>query len=542
MLLSHTQGSTDLPLVDETIGAHLARIVERFADREALVVRHERYRASYRQLWEQVDATARGLIARGVQKGDRVGIWSPNRHEWVLVQYATARIGAILVNINPAYQPDELRYALEKSGVGLLVMATAMGERPAGVETVVLEEDWAALLAGGAQVGDAELAAREASLDPDDPINIQFTSGTTGSPKGATLTHRNLLNNARFTGTVMAYTEADRMCVPVPFYHCSGMVVGTLSCAMHGACVVVPSAKFDAEAMLDAVEAERCTSLMAVPTMYIAALAHPRFGQFDLTSLRTGAIGGAPCPVDVMRRIREDMHMAGVTIVYGMTETSPLSTQTALDDPVEKRTETVGRVHPHVEVKIVDPRTGETVPRGVPGEHCTRGYSVMLGYWNDPEATAAAIDADGWMHTGDLATMDDEGYIRIVGRIKDMIIRGGENIYPREIEEFPPPPAAAAEAHVVGVPSAYYGEEVMAGVKLRDGARLTPEDLAAACTGRIARFKIPRHWRGVESFPMTVTGKGQKYRLRELAAGGGCAPARGVGSRPPTPRCPGIPR
>jgi fatty-acyl-CoA synthase len=518
MLLSHTQGSTDLPLVDETIGAHLARIVERFADREALVVRHERYRASYRQLWEQVDATARGLIARGVQKGDRVGIWSPNRHEWVLVQYATARIGAILVNINPAYQPDELRYALEKSGVGLLVMATAMGERPAGVETVVLEEDWAALLAGGAQVGDAELAAREASLDPDDPINIQFTSGTTGSPKGATLTHRNLLNNARFTGHVMAYTEADRMCVPVPFYHCSGMVVGTLCCATHGACVVVPSAKFDAEAMLEAVEAERCTSMMAVPTMYIAALAHPRFEQFDLRSLRTGAIGGAPCPVDVMRRIREDMHMAGVTIVYGMTETSPLSTQTALDDPVEKRIETVGRVHPHVEVKIVDPRTGETVPRGVPGEHCTRGYSVMLGYWNDPEATAAAIDADGWMHTGDLATMDDDGYIRIVGRIKDMIIRGGENIYPREIEEFLHTLADVAEAHVVGVPSAYYGEEVMAWVKLRDGARLTPEDLAAACTGRIARFKIPRHWRVVESFPMTVTGKVQKYRLRELAA------------------------
>jgi fatty-acyl-CoA synthase len=518
MLLSHTHGPTDLPLVDETIGAQLARIVERFPDREALVVRDQGYRATYRELWQQVDVAARGLLARGVGKGDRVGIWAPNRHEWVIVQYATARVGAILVNINPAYQAGELRYALDKAGVSLLLMASAMGERPAGVDTIVLEDGWGALLAAGAGTSDAELAEREAALHHDDPINIQFTSGTTGFPKGATLTHRNLINNARLTGSVLAYSEADRMCIPVPFYHCSGMVLGTLSCAVYGACAVVPGGRFDAEALLAAVEAERCTSMMAVPTMYIAALALPDFRRFDLTSLRTGMIGGAPCPVDVMRRIRADMHMEDVTIVYGMTETSPLSTQTALDDPVEKRLETVGRAHPHVEIKIADPETGETVARGVPGEHCTRGYSVMLGYWDDPEATAAAIDAGGWMHTGDLAVMDEDGYVSIVGRIKDMIIRGGENIYPREIEEFLHTLTDVAEAHVVGVPSERYGEEVMAWVKPHSGATLTAEALAAACQGRIARYKVPRHWRVVDGFPMTVTGKVQKYRLRELAA------------------------
>jgi fatty-acyl-CoA synthase len=499
-------------------------------ERDALVVRQQGYRATYGVLWEQVGLAARGLLARGVQKGDRVGIWSPNRFEWVATQYATARIGAILVTINPAYKTAELQYALARSGVGVLLLArsfrqtdyTAMlaevrPQCPELREAIVLEDGWAELIADGARTDEVELEAREAELQFDDPINIQYTSGTTGFPKGATLSHHNILNNGHFIGEVLRYTERDRVCVPVPFYHCFGMVIGNLACATHGACVVVPSESFEPLAVLEAVEAERCTSLYGVPTMFIAELEHPRFGEFDLSSLRTGVMAGAPCPIETMKNVRAEMHMDEVTIAYGMTETSPVSTQTSVDDPVEKRVTSVGRVHPHLEAKIVDPATDRMVPRGTPGEQCTRGYSVMLGYWGDEEATRAAIDAAGWMHTGDLAVMDEDGYVSIVGRIKDMIIRGGENIYPREVEEFLLTVPEVSEAYVIGVPSERYGEDVMAWVKLREGAMLSDEELAAACHGRIATFKIPRYWKLVDAFPMTVTGKIQKFRMREIA-------------------------
>jgi fatty-acyl-CoA synthase len=528
MILSHSHGPTDVALRDELIGDCLRHAAEQFGDREALVVCHQGYRATYAQLWRQVDQVARALLARGVSKGDRVGIWAPNRHEWVLTQFATARVGAILVTINPSYRAAELSYALRKAGVSLLLMAAGFrgsdyvalleSVRPAELDAIVLEHDWAAFLAGGDRIADAQLAEREASLAADDAINIQFTSGTTGAPKGATLTHRNILNNAYFTGRSLRYTECDRVCVPVPLYHTFGMVIGTLGCVTHGACTVLPGESFDPADVLTAVERERCTSLYGVPTMFIAQLDMPDFDLYDLASLRTGAMGGAPCPVDVMKQVRARMHMDEVAIVCGMTETSPVSTQTAPGDPIDRRVGTVGRAHPHVEVKIVDPETGRAVPRGTPGEQCTRGYSVMLGYWDDPAATAAAIDADGWMHTGDLAVMDDDGYVSIVGRIKDMIIRGGENISPREIEEFLHGLPGVADAQVIGVPSERYGEDVMAWVKPRDGAALDATSLAAACRGRIASYKIPRYWRIVDEFPMTVTGKVQKYRLRELAA------------------------
>jgi fatty-acyl-CoA synthase len=529
--LSYSAGPQDVPLLELTVGEGLRRAVKRFADREALVVREQGYRATYRELWDEVGLAARGLLARGVRTGDRVGIWSPNRYEWLVTQYATARIGAVLVTINPAYKTAELQYALTKTGVSLLVLARGFRQAdyvamvdevraqcPMLRETLVLDEDWEDLLADGEGVDEADLAAVEATLDPNDPINVQFTSGTTGAPKGATLSHRNILNNGYFCGLVLRYTERDRVCAPVPFYHCFGMVLANLACAAHGACLVVPGTSFDPLTTLRTVEEERCTSLYGVPTMFIAELEHPRFAQFDLSSLRTGIMAGAPCPVELMKAVRSEMHMEDVTIGCGMTETAPLSTQTAVDDAVEKRVGTVGRVHPHVEVKIVDPATGETVPRGTPGEQCTRGYSVMLGYFNDERATRAAIDDDGWMHTGDLATMDDEGYVKIVGRIKDMLIRGGENIYPREIEEFLITIPDVSDAYVIGVPSARYGEEVMAWVKLREGSAIGPEELTAACRGRIATFKIPRYWKLVDQFPMTITGKVQKFVMREIAA------------------------
>jgi fatty-acyl-CoA synthase len=527
---SHERGPTDVPLLEETIGANLRRTVERFADREALVVRHQGYRATYGELWEQVGLAARALIANGVQRGDRVGIWAPSRYEWFVLQFATARVGAILVTINPAYKAAELEYALRKAGVSMLVMSRGFRQADyvamlAGVRSacpelrsvIVLESEWCTFLTEGTWVSERELAAREALLLPEDPINIQYTSGTTGFPKGATLSHRNILNNAYFTARTVHYTERDRVCVPVPFYHCFGMVLGNLACTTHGACVVVPGESFDAREVLAAVHEERCTSLYGVPTMFIAELAEPDLDAFDLSSLRTGIMGGAPCPVEVMEQVRSRMHMEQVTIACGMTETAPLSTQTSVDDPVQKRVTTVGRVHPHVEVKVIDPFTGATAPRGTHGEQCTRGYGVMLGYWNDADATAAAIDADGWMHTGDLAVIDDEGYVQIVGRIKDMIIRGGENIYPREVEEFLYRLPEVEAVEVIGVPSERYGEEVMAWVRLREGAHLTGDDLAAACRGRIATYKIPRYWKIVDSFPMTITGKIQKYRMREIA-------------------------
>ena len=528
--LSWSAGPRDVPLLDETIGAALRRTADRFPDSEALVVPHQGYRATYRELWRQVDRAARGFMARGVEPGDRVGIWAPNRHEWVIAQLATARIGAILVTINPAYTREELRYALRKAGVSVLVMARGFrdadyaaavdavrGDCPALRETIVLDEDWEGFLAGGMWVGDAEVAAREAGLRPGDPINIQFTSGTTGAPKGATLSHRTIVNNAHFTARTVRYGERDRICVPVPFYHCFGMVLGVVAAVTHGACVVVPSAAFDARAVLDAVEAERCTALYGVPTMFIAVLEQPGLDLFDLSSLRTGIMAGAPCPESLMTAVRARLGMGEVTIACGMTETGPLSTQTAVDDPPEKRVTTVGRAHPHVEVKIVDPATGATVPRGTPGEQCTRGYGVMLGDWDDPEATDAAIDGDGWMHTGDLAVMDGDGYVSIVGRIKDTIIRGGENISPREIEEVLHTLPEVSAAEVIGVPSARYGEEVMAWVKLREGASIDADDLAAACRARIAYYKVPRDWRFVDAFPMTVSGQVQKVRMREIA-------------------------
>ncbi|MBV9415830.1 MAG: AMP-binding protein, partial [Solirubrobacterales bacterium] len=425
-MLSYSKGPSDPPLLEETIGENLRRTVERFSQRDALVVRHQGYRASYRELWDEVDIAARALLANGVAKGDRVGIWAPNRYEWVVMQFATARVGAILVNINPAYKAAELEYALRKAGVSLLVMARGFratdyvgmlamvrDECPGLHTVIVLEDDWDTFLAEGACMDERALAEREATLDPHDAINIQYTSGTTGFPKGATLSHHNILNNGRLGGHILRYTERDRVCVPVPFYHCFGMVMGNLACVTHGACVVVPGESFDPHDTLAAVAAERCTSLYGVPTMFIAELEQLELEDFDLSSLRTGIMAGAPCPVELMKQARTRLHLPEITIACGMTETSPISTQAAVDDPVEKRVSTVGRVHPHVEVKVVDPKGWGTVPRGTPGEQCTRGYGVMIGYWDDPDATARAIDADGWMHSGDLAVMDEDGYVAI---------------------------------------------------------------------------------------------------------------------------------
>lgn len=527
---SYTHGTSETPLLGETIGENLRRTVLLFPDREALVVRSQSYRATYRELWDTTSQVAKGLLALGVAKGDRVGIWSPNRWEWVAIQYAAARVGAILVNVNPAYKTAELEYALRQSGVSVLCLAAkfrqtdyvAMLEEvrarlPALRDVVVLDGGFDKLLGAGSFVSDTLLAEREASLESDDPINLQYTSGTTGFPKGATLTHHNILNNGYFVGRTCRYTEEDRVCIPVPFYHCFGMVMGNLACTTHGATMVIPGEAFDALAVLETVAEERCTSLYGVPTMFIAALDHPRFAELDLSTLRTGIMAGSPCPVEVMKRVQSLMHMREVTIAYGMTETSPVSTQSRPDDPIDKRVSTVGRVHPHVEVKIVDPVSGAVLPRGQTGELCTRGYSVMLGYWENPEATAASIDRAGWMHTGDLGALDDEGYVSITGRIKDMVIRGGENIYPREIEEFLHSHPDVLEAQVIGVPSEKYGEEVMAWVRPRADAVLDGPTLEAYCRGKISTFKIPRYWKIVVELPMTVTGKVQKFRMREMA-------------------------
>ena len=529
-LPSYVHGASPVALLGETIGANLRRTVDRFGDRDALVAPAQKYRATYRQLWDTTTTLAKTLLARGIEKGDRVGIWSPNRFEWVVIQYATARVGAILVNINPAYKAQELGHALAQSGLTLLLLARRFRqtdyveildrvrpECPALREAVVLDGEWTTLLDESESIDDDRLAAREASLTFDDPINIQYTSGTTGAPKGATLSHHNILNNGFFCGEVLRYTEVDRVCVPVPFYHCFGMVIGNLACTSHGACIVVPGEGFDPRGTLAAIEAERCTSLYGVPTMFIAQLDHPDFDRTDFSSLRTGVMAGSPCPVEVMKQVRERMHIPEITICYGMTETSPVSTQTRVDDPVEKRVTTVGSVHPHVAVKIVDPESGRVLGRNESGELCTRGYCVMLGYWNDATATAAAIDAGRWMHTGDLASMDDDGYVSIVGRIKDMIIRGGENVYPREIEEFLYTHPDVADAQVIGVPSARYGEEVMAWVKPKPNASVDAKGLTAFCRGTIATYKIPRYWKIVDAFPMTVTGKVQKYLMREIS-------------------------
>jgi fatty-acyl-CoA synthase len=513
-------------LIGETIGANFDRIAGSYPERDVLVVRHQNVRWTYAEFAARVDRLARALVATGMRPGDRLGIWAPNCAEWLLVQYASAKAGVILVNVNPAYRTSELEYVLNQSGCRVLIAARAfkssdyvamvddVAPRCRTLERAVFLDsaDWEELLAAG----DRELSL-PAGLQFDDPINIQYTSGTTGFPKGATLTHHNILNNGFFIGETCRYTSEDRVCIPVPFYHCFGMVLGNLACTTHGACVVIPAPSFEPLATLYAVQDERCSSLYGVPTMFISELDLPEFDEFDLTSLRTGIMAGSPCPVEVMRRVIDRMHMPEVTICYGMTETSPVSTQTSADDDIDHRTSTVGRVHPHVEIKIIDPTSGACVKPGVSGELCTRGYSVMLGYWNDPEQTAIAIDQAGWMHTGDLATMDQDGYLNIVGRSKDMIIRGGENIYPREIEEFLYTNPEIRDVQVVGIPDVRYGEEIAAFVVARTPSTFDPEAVREFCRGKIAHYKIPRYVIPVEDFPMTVTGKVQKFKLREQA-------------------------
>ncbi len=532
MSLSYASGCGEMPLLGETIGQNLDRIARSFPGRDALVAVDQCRRWTYAELNADIDVLARALLAEGVEPGDRIGIWAPNCPEWVLTQYATAKIGAVLVCINPAYSEHELSYVLRQSGVSVLLtitsnrgadyrsMVVAARHETPDLRRVVYFNDasWSELIAGADKTSAEALQGRTAELSFDDPINIQFTSGTTGRPKGATLTHHNILNNGYFVGELLHYSEHDRICIPVPFYHCFGMVMGNLAAISHGAAIIIPSAAFDPAATLRAVQQERCTSLYGVPTMFIAALALPECSTFDLTSLRTGIMAGAPCPIAVMREVIERLHMQEVGICYGMTETSPVSTMTCSDDDIRRRTETVGRAMPHVQVKVVDPATGRLVPRGVVGEMCTRGYSVMRGYWRDSEQTRQALDEAGWMHTGDLAVMDESGYISIVGRIKDMVIRGGENIYPREIEEFLFTHPDIADVQVVGVPDERYGEEVMACIRLREGATpMTAESLQVFCDGRLARYKIPRYVRVMDSFPMTVTGKIRKIDLRRQA-------------------------
>jgi fatty-acyl-CoA synthase len=526
---SYAHGAWDTALLGHTIGADLERTAQRFGERDALVSCAQGIRMTYAELDAAVDRVARGLLAMGIERGDRVGIWAPNCAEWILVQYATAKAGAILVNVNPAYRTHELAYVLDQSGTKLLVSAPsfkasdyrAMVEEVRGgcaeLERVVFLDspDWDALLAAGEEVDPERLREREATLSFDDAINLQYTSGTTGFPKGATLSHHNILNNGFFVGELIAYSEADRICIPVPFYHCFGMVMGNLAATSHGACMVIPAPGFDPDATLRAVAQERCTSLYGVPTMFIAMLASETFGTVELDSLRTGIMAGSPCPVEVMKRVIDEMHMSEVSICYGMTETSPVSTQTRRDDSLERRVGSVGRVGPHVEVKVVDPESGLVQPPGEPGELCTRGYSVMLGYWREEEKTREAIDVAGWMHTGDLATMDADGYCNIVGRIKDLVIRGGENVYPREVEEFLYGHPRIEDVQVIGVPDERYGEELCAWVRLRPGETLDADAVREYCSGRLAHYKVPRYVLVVDEFPMTVTGKVQKYLMRE---------------------------
>ncbi|MHA6802195.1 AMP-binding protein [Salinifilum ghardaiensis] len=526
---SYASGTSGTPLLGDTIGADLDRTVASFPERDALVERSTGRRWTYREFLADVEALAAGLLDAGIEVGDRVGIWAPNRAEWTLVQYATAKIGAILVNINPAYRTHELEYVLGQAGIRVVVSARSfkssdyaamLGEvrdRCAELERVVFldTEEWERLAAG---TDVHAVRRRQAQLSADDPINIQYTSGTTGFPKGATLSHHNILNNGFFVGELCRYTEQDRVCIPVPFYHCFGMVMGNLACTSHGAAMVIPGEAFEPAAALSAVQAERCTSLYGVPTMFIAELDLPDFDSYDLSSLRTGIMAGSPCPVEVMKQVIDRMGMSEVSICYGMTETSPVSTQTRPDDSVDRRVSTVGRVGPHLEVKVVDPETGRTLPRGSAGELCTRGYSVMLGYWRQPERTAEVIDSARWMHTGDLAVMDEHGYVGITGRIKDMVIRGGENIYPREIEEFLHTHPDVVDAQVVGVPDERYGEELMAWLRLREGAEeLTAQGLREFCSGHLAHYKIPKYVHVVDEFPMTVTGKIRKVEMREEA-------------------------
>jgi fatty-acyl-CoA synthase len=547
---SYTSGTSDRPLLGVTIGDLFDQVADRYADNEALVSRHQGLRYTYRQLRGEVDRCARALVGLGVRKGQRIGIWAPNCAEWAITQFATSKLGAILVNINPSYRLTEVQYALRQSGCTWLVIApqfrtsdyTGMmhelapelvRSRPGALQAAQLPElrgvirlgrdpspgmlAWEGLLALADGVSADDLAGRQRDQEFDDPINIQFTSGTTGYPKGATLSHHNILNNGYFTTELLRFTDRDRLLIPVPLYHCFGMVMGNLGCVTHGATMIYPSDAFDATAVLEAAQAERATALYGVPTMFIAELNHPDFARYDLSTLRTGIMAGSPCPVEVMKQVQALMHMSEVAIAYGMTETSPVSTQTRIGAPLAKQVGTVGQVHPHVQIKIVDPQTGQVVPVGERGELCTRGYSVMLGYWDNDEATRLAIDAARWMHTGDLATMDAEGYLNIVGRIKDMIIRGGENVYPREIEEFLYSHPAVQDVQVIGVPDEKFGEEIMAWIRLREGETATAEGIRDFCRGQIAHYKIPRYVKFVDGFPMTVTGKVQKFLMRETS-------------------------
>ena len=549
-MLSYVHGTGTTPLLGHTIGESLNRAAAQFGDRDALVSCHQDVRYTYEQLLDEVNRAARALLGLGVERGDRVGMWGPNSAEWLITQFAAAKTGAILVNINPAYRLRELEYALRQSGIKVLVasrgfrktdyvamltalvpelnaqrLASIQSERfPAlrhviylGAESTPGGIAWTEFMNQGDGVDASALRAREEALQSDDAVNIQYTSGTTGSPKGATLSHHNILNNGFFVGEVLKYTESDRICVPVPFYHCFGCVMANLAAVTHGAAIVLPAESFDAEATLRAIDRQRCTSIYGVPTMFIAQLEHASFGDYCLDSLRTGIMAGAPCPIEVMKQVMDRMHVRDITICYGMTETSPVSFQSTVDDSIEARVSTVGRIHPHLECKIIDPATGAIVRRGMQGELCTRGYSVMLGYWENAQATSAAIDAARWMHSGDLAVMRDDGYVNISGRIKDMIIRGGENIYPREIEEFLYSHPKIGEVQVIGVPDLKYGEEVCAWVRLRDGEDATEDELREYCRGQIATCKIPRYIRFTTEFPTTVTGKIQKFRMREIS-------------------------
>ena len=529
--LSYEHGSSNLPLLGETIIERLRKTVELFGDRDALIVPYQNYKATYLEFWQQIEEVAKGLLAFGVGKGDRVGIWSPNRHEWVIVQFATARIGAILVNVNPAYKSAELKFALRQSEISLLIMSEGFRKtnyfeiiqevRQSCIhlkQIVILDRDWHALIEAGKRISTSQIEEIESQLQFDDPINIQYTSGTTGFPKGATLTHHNILNNGYFIGERLHYNETDRVCIPVPFYHCFGMVLGNLACITHGSAMVIPGEAFEAETVLKTVQDEKCTSLYGVPLMFIAELEHPNFEKYDLSSLRTGIMAGASCPEKAMLEVQEKMNMKEVAICYGMTETSPVSTQTFVNDELSKRVGTVGRVHTHQEIKIIDPETGKIVARGEGGEFCTRGYSVMLKYWNNEEATKSVIDNAGWMHTGDLASMDEDGYVTITGRIKDLIIRGGENISPFEIEEFFHSHESISEVYVIGVPDYKYGEVVMAWIKFKEGKSATEEELRDYCKGQIATYKIPKYFKFTSEFPTTVTGKIRKVEMRDISS------------------------
>ena len=530
-MYAYTHGASSVALLGETIDENLKKTVAKYADQEALICSHQNYRATYKEFYDQVVEVAKGLIALGVKRGERVGVWSPNCYQWTLLQYATAKIGVILVNINPAYRTSELIYVINQSGLSVMFSALQfkssnykkmMDDAREFTDTIrkaiFWDESWEHFLKESKQISDETLRKYEEKVQFDDPVNIQYTSGTTGNPKGVTLSHHNILNNAYFIGLRMNYTHLDRVCIPVPFYHCFGMVIGNLACTVHGATMVVPNDSFDPVKTLETIEKERCTSLYGVPTMFIAELHEMEQKTYDLSSLRTGVMAGSLCPPEIMKKVKEQMNMHEITICYGMTETSPVSTQTRIGVPFEKQIYSVGTIHDHLEIKIIDPKTQAILKRGESGELCTRGYSVMLKYWNSPEATRQVIDEQRWMHSGDLAMMDEDGYLHISGRIKDLIIRGGENISPKEIEDFLYTYKGVMDAQVIGVPSEKYGEEIMAWIKPNEGVTLTEEELRDFCKERIAHYKIPKYWKFVSEFPMTISGKIRKVEMREIAA------------------------